>query len=235
MKGRRHGSQDAADERFLLFQDSSLPDLREAGMSEGSAHARGAVDRVSRDRDLGSHLRGVSCRLRVLPDVLQFADGGDARCLYDNQVRDTVLERLIEDGLSIPRILAAMRRDFFLDLFEGFVYDCIQRRVAELDHADDRRWTLAKVRGTLCLDELHLGRHTLLLATDPIGDFPVAFAIVDGNDAEHMQRFLASLQRHASRPTTPRPAQEVGSQTPWSDAEGAGPLRVPAATSDRDQ
>ena len=128
--------------------------------------------------------------------------GVDPRCWYDNKVRDAVLDRLIEDGLSIPRILAAMQRDFFLDLSEGFVYDCLQRRVAELDQADYRRWTLEEFSGTLCIDELHLGRHTLLLATDPIGDFPVAFALVDSNDAEHMQRFLKNLQRHGFQPRT---------------------------------
>ena len=126
--------------------------------------------------------------------------GVDPRCLYDNQVRDAVLDRLIEDGLSIPKIQMAMRRDFLLDLSEGFVYDCIQRRVAELDGADYRRWTLETFSGTLCIDELHLGRHTLLLATDPIGNFPVAFALVDSNDAEHMQRFLANLKRHGFEP-----------------------------------
>ena len=126
--------------------------------------------------------------------------GVDPRCLYDNRVRDAVLDRLIEDGLSIPKIQTAMRRDFLLDLSEGFVYDCIERRVAELDSADYRRWTLEKFSGTLCIDELHLGRHALLLATDPIGDFPVAFALVDSNDAEHMRRFLANLKRHGFEP-----------------------------------
>lgn len=126
--------------------------------------------------------------------------GVDPRCLYDNKVRDAVLDRLIEDAMSIPRILVAMRRDFFLDLSQGFVYDCIERRVAELDCADYRRWTLEKFSGTLCIDERHLGRHTLLLATDPIGDFPVAFALVESNDAEHMQRFLANLKRHGFEP-----------------------------------
>jgi hypothetical protein len=119
--------------------------------------------------------------------------------LYDNKVRDAVLDRLIEDALSIPKILVAMQRDFFLDLSQGFVYDCIERRAAELDCADYRRWTLEKFSGTLCIDELHLGRHTLLLATDPIGDFPVAFALVESNDAEHMQRFLANLKRRGQR------------------------------------
>lgn len=122
------------------------------------------------------------------------------RCRYDNQVREAVLDRLIEDKLSIPKLLAAMQRDFCLELSEGFVYDCIRGRVAELDCAEYRRWTLAHFSGTLCIDELHLGKHTLLLATDPIGDFPVAFALVDSNDAEHMGRFLANLKSHGFEP-----------------------------------
>lgn len=126
--------------------------------------------------------------------------GVDPRCWYDNKVRNAVLERLIEDGLSIPKIQAAMQRDFLLDLSEGFVYDCLERRVAELDGADYRRWTLEKFSGTLCIAELHLGRQTLLLATDPIGDFPLAFALVDSNDSEHMRRFLANLKRHGFEP-----------------------------------
>ena len=126
--------------------------------------------------------------------------GIDLRCHYDNKVRDAVLDRLIEDGMSIPKILAAMQRDFLLDLSEGFAYDCIRRRVEELDHADYRRWTLEHFSGTLCIDELHLGQYTLLLATDPIGDFPVAFALVASNDAEHMGRFLANLKRCGFEP-----------------------------------
>lgn len=126
--------------------------------------------------------------------------GVDLRCHYDNKVRDAVLDRLIEDGMSIPKILAAMQRDFWLNLSEGFAYDCIQRRVAELDQADYRRWTLANFAGTFCIDELHLGRYTLLLATDPISDFPVAFALVESNDSDHMRRFLANLKRHGFEP-----------------------------------
>jgi transposase-like protein len=47
---------------------------------------------------------------------------------------------------------------------------------------------------------LHLGSFTLLLATDPIGDFPVAFALVSANDQEHMARFLRNLQRQGLKP-----------------------------------
>jgi transposase-like protein len=48
----------------------------------------------------------------------------------------------------------------------------------------------------------HLGKFTLLLATDPIGDFPVAFALVSANDQEHMERFLRNLQRQGLQPKT---------------------------------
>lgn len=126
--------------------------------------------------------------------------GVDLRRRYDNRVRDAVLARLVEDGMSIPKLLASMERDFFLNLSEGFAYDCIRDRVAELDQDDYRRWSLAAFRGVLCVDELHLGRFTLLLATDPIGDFPVAFALVEANDAEHMRRFLANLKRRGFSP-----------------------------------
>jgi hypothetical protein len=60
--------------------------------------------------------------------------------------------------------------------------------------AEYRRWVLEHFSGTLCVDELHLGHYTLLLATDPLGDFPVAFALVDANDQDHMRRFLKNLK-----------------------------------------
>jgi hypothetical protein len=118
----------------------------------------------------------------------------ESGCLYDNQVRQAVLDRLIEDGMSVQKLLAAMKRDFLLDLSEGFVYDCLHREVARLDMAEYRRWALENFSGTLCVDELHLGRYTLLLATDPLSDFPVAFALVDANDQDHMWRFLNNLK-----------------------------------------
>jgi transposase-like protein len=45
-----------------------------------------------------------------------------------------------------------------------------------------------------------LGRYTLLLATDPLSDFPVAFALVDANDQDHMRRFLKNLKLRGLSP-----------------------------------
>lgn len=120
--------------------------------------------------------------------------GVELGCQYDNRVRQAVIDRLIEDSMSVQRLLSALQRDFLLDLSEGFVYDCLHREVARLNMAEYRDWALEQFSGTLCVDELHLGRYTLLLATDPLKDFPVAFALVDANDQDHMLRFLKNLK-----------------------------------------
>jgi hypothetical protein len=116
------------------------------------------------------------------------------RALYDNKVRDLVLERVLHDGMNVERTLESLRREFLLELSTGFVYDVLRDHVRQLDMAEHRRRVLALFSGTLCVDELHLGRFTLLLATDPLADLPVAFALVDANDQDHMRRFLQNLK-----------------------------------------
>jgi transposase-like protein len=117
-----------------------------------------------------------------------------AKADYDGLVRTAVLDRLLDDGLNVERTLQAMQRDFFLKLSEGFVYDCLRWKVAQLDLPAHRQAVLQKFSGTLCIDELHLGRFTLLLATDPLADLPVAFALVGRNDQDHLRRFLKNLK-----------------------------------------
>jgi hypothetical protein len=119
---------------------------------------------------------------------------------YDNRVRELVLDRLIKDGMSIERALASIRREFLLDLSPGFVYDVLRDHAASLDMAAHRRKVLEHFSGTLCVDELHLGRFTLLLATDPHADMPVGFALVDKNDTHHMRRFLGNLKARGLMP-----------------------------------
>src|SRR5262249_15605419 len=82
----------------------------------------------------------------------------------------------------------AMKRDFLLDLSSGFVYDCLDWQMARLNLGEHRRRTLENFSGTLCVDELHLGEHTLLLATDPLSDQVIGFALVSVNDQAHVPR-----------------------------------------------
>ena len=116
------------------------------------------------------------------------------RALYDNKVRDLVLDRILKDGMNVEQTMESLRRDFVLDLSTGFVYDVLRDHAEQLDMSEHRRKVLEHFSGTLCVDELHLGRFTLLLATDPLSDLPVAFALVATNDQDHMLRFLNNLK-----------------------------------------
>ena len=127
-------------------------------------------------------------------------DGIEPRAEYTNRVRDAVIDRLLDDGMSMNRLHDALHRDFHLDLSDGFLYDCLDWKVRQTDMPAYRQWTLQQFSGTLCIDELHLGHRTLLLATDPLHDFPVAFALVSANDQDHMRRFLENLKNHGFLP-----------------------------------
>lgn len=126
--------------------------------------------------------------------------GIEPRAEYTNRVRDAVIDRLLDDGMSLHRVQHAMQRDFLLDLSDGFLYDCLDWKVRQTDTPGYRQWTIDHFSGTLCIDELHPGHRTLLLATDPPGDFPVAFALVGANDQDHMRRFLNTLRTHGFWP-----------------------------------
>jgi hypothetical protein len=120
---------------------------------------------------------------------------------YTNRVREAVIDRLLDDRMSVERLRLALKRDFHLDLSDGFLYDCLDWKVRQVDLPAYRQWTLDNFSGTLCIDEIHLGHRTLLLATDPINDFPVAFALVRANDQDHMRRFLHNLKNWGFMPT----------------------------------
>jgi hypothetical protein len=127
-------------------------------------------------------------------------EGVLSKAKYDNKVRDLVLERILDDGMSIERALQSLRREFLLDLSTGFVYDVLHDFAAALDMAAHRRKVLEHFGGTLRVDELHLGRFTLLLATDPLSDLPVAFALVAANDQDQMRRSLKNLKTWGLQP-----------------------------------
>jgi hypothetical protein len=119
---------------------------------------------------------------------------------YDAAVRQAVLDRLLRDRLNVEQTKAAMQRDFLVELSDGFVYDCLRWQLTRLDLAEHRELVLRRFSGTLCVDELHLGTFTLLLATDPLADLPVGFALVGANDKDHMGRFLRNLARWGLQP-----------------------------------
>src|SRR5215204_3993517 len=45
--------------------------------------------------------------------------GIEPRAEYTNRVREAVLDRLLDDGMSLHRLQQALRRDFLLELSDG--------------------------------------------------------------------------------------------------------------------
>jgi hypothetical protein len=127
-------------------------------------------------------------------------EGIEPRAEYTNRVRQAVIDRLLDDSMSMERLRQALQRDFHLHLSDGFLYDCLDWKVRQVEMPAYRQWTLANFSGSLCIDEIHLGHRTLLLATDPINDFPVAFALVRSDDQDHMRRFLNNLKNWGFAP-----------------------------------
>jgi Transposase len=119
---------------------------------------------------------------------------------YDNLVRQAVLNRILDDGLNVQRTIACMKRDFLLDLSTGFIYDCLKWGLTQLNDAQQRRHALKQFSGIICIDELHLGDYTLLLATDPIANRVIGYSLVLANDQPHMRRFMRMLQHWGFEP-----------------------------------
>lgn len=145
---------------------------------------------------VGEYRARCSCCKTVRSQV----PGIEPRAEYTNRVREAVLDRLLDDGMSLNRLQQALRRDSFLELSDGFLSDCLDWKVRPTNMPAYRQWTRERFSGALCIDDLHLGHRTLLLATDPLGDFPVAFAVVSANDQDHLRRFPAHLREHGFRP-----------------------------------
>ena len=118
----------------------------------------------------------------------------DLKAKYDHKVRQAVVDRILQDKLNLSAVQASMQRDFLLNLSSGYVYAALDWAIRQFDGNAFRKQVLAEFSGVLCIDEIHLGKRVLLLASDPIADNPVGCALVSRNDAAHMRRFMQNLK-----------------------------------------
>lgn len=126
----------------------------------------------------------------------------DFKAKYDHQVRQAVIDRILQDKLNLSTVQASMQRDFLLKLSSGYIYSALEHAIRQFDGNEFRQRVLAEFRGVLCIDEIHLGHRVLLLASDPISDNPVACALVSKNDTAHMIRFMRNLKNRGFSPHT---------------------------------
>jgi Transposase len=197
---------EAVDSRIRIVRQSCAPDTFPCPQCGTRGKRKDTHTRKVRDIAFGEILiieltvGEYRARCSCCKTFRSQGEGIEPRAEYTNRVRDTVINRLLDDGMSLRRMQESLHREFFLDLSDGFLYDCLEWKVRQTDLPAFRQWSIDNFSGTLNIDELHLGQRTLLLATDPIGDFPVAFALVGANDQDHMGRFLRNLKNHGFSP-----------------------------------
>ena len=70
---------------------------------------------------------GCCSTFRTNPECVQ------ARIHYDYQARQLVPGGVLEDGMSIERVPASLRREYLLELCTGFVHDTLRDHAARLE------------------------------------------------------------------------------------------------------
>jgi hypothetical protein len=121
-------------------------------------------------------------------------EGVALRCGYTDAVRQKAVDLLIRDHLSVYKVQRHLEEDFALSVSIGFIYDCFDWAYRKIDRAAYWAWVLEHFSGALCIDEVHDCRRTILVATDPVNDFTVAFLVVPENSQRNMNRFLDLLK-----------------------------------------
>ena len=175
--------------------------MRQTGSTEANCHHPDGSHRRPQGHCLpGNHLRRIPGECDCCTTFRTNPEGVLPKARYDNKVRDLVLDRILKDGMSIERTIESLRREFLLDLSTGFVYDVLRDRAEQLDMAAHRRMVLETSAALSASTNCTWAASRLLLATDPLSDLPVAFALVAANDQDHMRRFLNNLTNWGLNP-----------------------------------
>ena len=137
--------------RFTVLPRRPLvPSAANTAAGNGNCTRDGSHRRLQGHRLSGDHLWRVhrpaatAARLSATPPRVC-----SPRPLYDNKVRDLVLDRILKDGMSVEQTLKSLRREFFLDLSTGFVYDVLHDHAEATRHVRliaARSWSISAAR-----------------------------------------------------------------------------------------
>ena len=113
---------------------------------------------------------------------------------YSYEVRNTIANAVIRDRMPYRLVQQRMAEDYRLELSVGYIHNCFAWAHGQIDTEEYWAFVEATFSGVLCVDEVHDAGRTILFASDPLGDFTVAFELVEHNDQEHMNAFLQKLK-----------------------------------------
>jgi hypothetical protein len=149
--------------------------------------------------------------------------GVPPRGRYALEVRNTVANALIRDRMSYVSVIRRMQEDYLLSLSLGSIHACFLWAHEQINMASHWKFVRTNFSGVLCMDEVHASGRTILVATDPLGDFTVSFKMVDKNDHPHMDMFLQALKDRGLRAevviTDGSPLYKDSLQRYWSEVE----------------
>jgi hypothetical protein len=155
---RRHAGTCLSQPRVRVERRRCAPDRfpcpscgvpgRRKGVHTRTARCLAYREALLVELTVGEYRACCGCRKTFRSGV----DGILPRAGYSNKVREAVLDRLLDDRMSVERLRQAPARDFFLELSDGFVYDCLDWKARQFDGADYRQWTIERFSGTLCVD-----------------------------------------------------------------------------------
>ena len=143
---------------------------------------------------------------------------------YSDAVRVAVIKSMQRDRLPGEMVKERLKEDFLLEVSTGFIYACFDRAVQMVDQKKHWQWVCENFSGVLCIDEVHDSKdRKILFATDPINNFTVAFAVVEKNSQEEMDKFLEMLKAHGITPvvviTDGSPLYRDALTACWEDVE----------------
>jgi hypothetical protein len=86
-------------------------------------------------------------------------------------------------------VIRRMQEDDHWQVSVGSIHACFLWAHEQINRAAHWACVLANFSGVWCLDEVHDSGRTIVFATDPLGDFPVSFPLVEANAQDHMNAF----------------------------------------------
>jgi len=139
------------------------------------------------------------------------------------EVRHTVANALMRDRMPYLSVMRRMQEDDRLEVSLGSLHACVLWAHEQLNLESHWDFVRANFSGVLCLDEVHDSGRTILFATDPRGDFTVAFKLVETNDQEHMDAFFQARKGRGRDAqvvlTDGAPLYQDALQRSWSEVE----------------
>ena len=143
------------------------------------------------------------CRKKFAPELDFVALDGR----YTHRVKRIVVASVIEDGMTVSRVPARMRRDFHLPhLSVASVHQWVQAAAGTVPaEGEYTRWVVERFSGVIGLDEVVLhnaqgDKQYLMVAVDALNQRTIVFDLLDSRDHAAVVSFLHKLKAMGIRP-----------------------------------